>query len=259
MDQEGAQPVRRGGQLNLSSLLVVLWVFRRAKKGEDGDRPGIVSTNAKSKAVLDHAKRLADEDREDERAVTELRALASGKQRTLRQAERASRFAGYHHERARANLANRLLEAALARESAPPACSQRDRKRIDLVQAFKQLTKDEQWAHLASLQPALLELRDDAIAGCFGDLKARHDEAQEILKHATDAPGSQRVVLVSSFPPRTDEEMRRLVQTARGDKELMRRLKPLIGPTCGHEDLLLSSQSALDAAHSYLLRPPELP
>lgn len=257
MDQGGAQRVHRRGSLNLRSLLVVLWVFRRAKRGEDGDRPQIVSTNAKSKAVLDRAKQLADDDREDERAVAELRVLASNKRRTLRQSERASRFMGYHHERAQANLVNRLLKAALARESVLPAPSERDTKRIDVVQTFTQLTKDEQWAHLAGLQPALLELRDDALAGRFGDLKASHDEARKMLKNTADAPGSQRVVSFSSSdPPHTDEEMRRLRQFAHGQKELMSRLKPLIGPTCGHEDLLLSSQTALDAARSYLLRPP---
>lgn len=256
MDPGGPQRVHQKGQLNFPSLLVVLWVFRRAKRGEDGDRPQIVSTNAKSKAVLDRAKQLAGDNREDERAVTELRALASSKRRTLRQAERASRLVGYHHELTQANLANRLLKAALAREAVPPAPSQGDRERIDTVETFLQLKKDEQWAHLTNLQPALLELRADALAGCFGDLKARHDEAREVLKTATDGPGGQRVVSFSSSdPPRTEEEMRRLRQAAQGEQQLMRRLKPLIGPACGHEDLLLSSQRALDAAHSYLLRP----
>jgi len=201
--------------LNFPSLLVVLWIFRRAEKGTDRDRPEIVSTNAKSKAVLDCAKQLADEGREDQHAVAELRASASNRRRTLRQAERASRFMGSHHELSRANLANRLLKAALAREAVPSPPTVRDKARIEAVENFNRLARDQQWALLTQLQPALVELESDVRAGRFGEITTRD-----------------------------------------GRQEVMTQLRPLVGPSSGHDNQLLETQRALDIANAYLLRPP---
>lgn len=201
--------------MNFPSLLVVLWIFRRAEKGTDRDRPEIVSTNAKSKAVLDCAKQLADEGREDQHAVAELRASASNRRRTLRQAERASRFMGSHHELSRANLANRLLKAALAREAVPSPPTVRDKARIEAVENFNRLARDQQWALLTQLQPALVELESDVRAGRFGEITTRD-----------------------------------------GRQEVMTQLRPLVGPSSGHDNQLLETQRALDIANAYLLRPP---
>jgi hypothetical protein len=258
MNQEGAQPARRGGSLNLPSLLVVLWIFRRAEKGTDRDRPEIVSTNAKSKAVLNCAKQLADEGREDQPAVAELRASASNRRRTLRQAERASRFMGYHHELLRANLANRLLQAALAREAGPSPPTTRDKARIEVVENFNRLARDQQWALLTQLQPALLELESDVRAGRFGEVTTRD---YDFLKDRTSIEetadgGHRRVVTLSSSDPRpTEAEMQKLRQQGDGREELMTQLRPLVGPSSGDDNPLLESQRALDIANAFLLRP----
>jgi hypothetical protein len=259
MNQEGAQPVRRGGSLNLPSLLVVLWIFRRAEKGTDGDRPEIVSTNTKSKAALNRAKQLADEGREDKPAVAELRASASNRRRTLRQAERASRFMGYHHELSRANLANRLLKAALAREAVPSPPTDRDKARIEAVENFNRLARDQQWALLTQLQPALLELESDVRAGRFGEITTR-DYAflrDRTSIQETAGGGRRRVAtLTSSDPPPTEEQMQKLRRQGDGREELMTHLRALVGPSSGDENPLLESQRALDIANAYLLRPP---
>ncbi|HEX4435564.1 MAG TPA: hypothetical protein VH061_02095 [Solirubrobacteraceae bacterium] len=216
--------------MNFSSLLVLLWIFRRAERGQDPDRPDIVSTNRKSKAVLDRAKQLADEGREDVQAIFELRALAGNRRRNLRQAERASRFMGLHRELARANLTNRLLRAALRGDTVPAATTERDRKRIEAVEGFNAEGRVEQWAHLTRLQPGLLELAADVRAGRFGEITTRDG------------------------PPFTSEETQQLLNRASGLEELRSRLATLVGPSCAHEDLLLGSQRALAVANAHLLR-----
>ncbi|MGD0454947.1 MAG: hypothetical protein ABSB69_15240 [Solirubrobacteraceae bacterium] len=245
--------------MNFPSLLVVLWIFRRAEKGTDRDRPEIVSTNTKSKAVLNRAKQLADEGREDKPAVTELRASASNRRRTLRQAERASRFMGYHHELSRANLANRLLKAALAREAVPAPPTARDKARIEAVENFNRLARDQQWALLTQLQPALPELESDVRAGRFGEITTRdYDFLKDRASIQETADGERRrmVTLTSSDPPPTEHQMQKLRQQGDGRQELMTQLRPLVGPSSGDDNPLLESQRALDIANAYLLRPP---
>jgi hypothetical protein len=149
-----SKPSRRDRSLNLPSLLVLLWMFRRFR-GRDPNRPQITSLNPRSKAVLERAKQLAGEGREDARAVTELGALASGRRRTVRQAEKASRFMGYHRELRVPNLTNRLLKAAVAGERTPRAPTAADDERIAAIETFNELAKDEQWAFLVQTQPAL--------------------------------------------------------------------------------------------------------
>jgi hypothetical protein len=165
-----SKPSRRDHSLNVRSLLVVLWMFRRFR-GRDPDRPLIISLNPRSKAVLERAKQVAGEGREDERAVAALQALASGRRRALRQAEKASRSMGYHRELRAANLTNRLLKAAVAREQTPKAPTASDEERIASIETFKELAKDEQWAFLVQAQPALDELEADVRTGRFGELR----------------------------------------------------------------------------------------
>src|SRR5437660_883508 len=168
MGERGAVKTHLHSRLNLPSVRVVLWAFRRATKRQDRDRPEIVSLNAKSKPVLDHAQQLGRDGREDAQAVAELRALASNGRRTLRQAQRASRFGGYHHELRQANLAHRLLEAAVTRNPVA-AITPEDQKRLETVEAFDSLSLSEQWAGLTIRQPLLIELEADVQAGRAGE------------------------------------------------------------------------------------------
>ncbi|MFI4977392.1 MAG: hypothetical protein ACHQC8_01750 [Solirubrobacterales bacterium] len=259
MDKVGAQPGGRGGSLNLPSVLAVLWIFRRAEKDEDPDRPEIVSTNAKSGAVLDRAEQLAGEGREDERAVADLRATARNRRRTLRRAERASRFMGYHRELHRANLTNRLLKAAVAREALPSNPTAGDRERIEAVENFNRLDRDQQWAQLTQLRPALLAVETDVRSGRFRDITTRDDaflKDRTTIQETADGERRQVVTFSSSDPPLTEEETQKLRQQGDGLDELMTQLEPLVGPSCGDESPLLGSQHALDIANAYLLRSP---
>jgi hypothetical protein len=257
MGQEGAESSPRKGRLNLPSLLVVLWVFRRAEKDTDHDRPEIVSTNTRSKAVLDRANQLAGEGR-DERAVADVRASARNRRRTLRQAERASRFMGYHRELSRANLTNRLLKAAVAREALPSTPTAGDRERIEAVENFNRLDREQQWAQLTQLQPALLAVETDVRSGRFGDITT-HDDAflkdRTTIQETADGERRQVVTFSSADPPLTEEETQKLRQQGDGRDELTARLEPLVGPSCGDDSPLLGSQRALDIANAYLLRP----
>jgi hypothetical protein len=233
---------------------VILWIFRRAKKGEDQDRPQIVGTNARSKAVLDRAKQLAKEGRGDAQAVSELRAVAGGRRRSLRQAEQASRFNGYHHELAQANLTNRLLKAALARE-AVPLPSQEDAERIAALEALSTMSQSDQWAHLTRLQPALVEVDRDVRAGRFGDLGSRDDELVRGPTHEIPVGERRRAVNLSSSDPRpTDEQMGRIRRRGEALDKLRNRLLPLVGPASEQDDVLLACQRAQDIATAYLLR-----
>jgi len=237
------------------SLFVVLWAIRRAKRGEDQDRPQIVGTSAASAAVLDRAKQFASDDREDMQAVAELRALASDGQRTLRQAERASRYLGYHHEFFEANLTNRLLNAALARKPVQAVVT-RDAERIEIAEMFTRLSRSEQWSRLTQIEPALLDLEREVRDGHFGEMPiGNHGRDQSQIRNATSVnPQSVEIVRPAICRP-SDDDVRRLRERARVQTLLMRSLKRLVGPNCGQKDLLLTSQAAFDAARAYLLWP----
>src|SRR5438132_6363705 len=258
MGERGAVKIERRGRLNLPSLMVVAWVLRRAKKGQDRDRRQSIRLNAKSKPVLDHAQQLGRDGREDAQAVAELRALASNRRRTLRQAQRASRFGGYHHELRQANLAHRLLEAAVTRNPVA-AITPEDQKRIETVEAFDSLSLSEQWAGLTILQPLLIELEADVQAGRFGEIRQlpagvrRRGESTDSTSPAGE--GSRQVSLSSSDPPFTDEEIRQIGEHGRAHNELIERLQSLVGPDSAHGDLLLNSQRAFEVARFYLLHP----
>jgi hypothetical protein len=211
--------------------LTLLWIFRWAKRGQDRDRPHIVSTSAESQPVLERARELAAAGREDSEGVAALRALAGRSRRALRQAERASRLAGYHHERREANIANRLLKAAVADEPVQ-APGDGDVERIHVVEEFFALSRPEQWALLWEMQPRLRQLESDVDAGHFGD---------------PHAPLTTPI----------DEVDRAHVRASvRGMLKLTGELRRLVGPDSGSEDLLLGSESAFETARWHLVHRP---
>lgn len=247
------------GSLNLPSLLVMLWIIRRFKKRGDPDRPQIVSQSSQSKAVLKRARQLAGEGREDAPAVTELRALARGRGRTLRQAETASRFLGYHHERGQANLTNRLLKAAAEGEQIPAALTAGEEERIGAIEAFKDLSRTEQWAFLVDAEPALHKLETDVRGGRFGKVARSPDGLLRRGTRTHETVDGERVVKVtlsSSDPPPTPEESRLLEELEHAHTLLTNELERLVGPRSRQLDSVLASQQALDAAERHLRRPP---
>jgi hypothetical protein len=256
--ERGAVRTTLSQRLNLPSLAVVLWMLRRMAKGQNPDRPEIVSVNAASKPVLDRAKQLAGDGREDVGAVAELRTLARGKARTLRRAERASRFCGYHRERRRANLAYRLLRAAVA-DAPVAAVPPVDSERIEAVEAFWTLPWAERWTRLTALEPRLSDLEAEVEAGRFGEIRklpARVLALRERQRAASQA-GIAEVYVSSSDhePPPTEQEMRELREHGRRQRDLEMRLTALVGPDSAGKDSLLGSQSAFDLARGYLVNP----
>jgi hypothetical protein len=250
---------RGDGPRNLPSLLAVLWIIRRFKKRGDPDRPQIVSQSRQSKAVLERARQLAGEGREDAPAVTELRALARSRRKTLRQAERASRFLGYHQERRQANLTNRLLKAAVARAHTPTALTAGEEEHIAAIEAFKALSRTAQWAFLVEAEPALHNLETDVRGGRFGEVTRPPDG---LLRRGTrthetvDGERMVKVTLSSPDPPYTPEESRLLNELTRAHTLLTNELESLVGPRSRQLDPVLASQQALDTAERHLRRPP---
>ncbi len=256
MGQVRAVKVSSSGSLNLASLLAFLWILGRAKRRQDPDRPQIVSVDRKSEAVLERARQLVSNGREDPHAVAELRALARDRRRTLRNAEHASRMMGHHYELRQANLANRLLQAALSRKSTPQATSASDAKRIDEIEAFKQLTRPEQWARLVEAQPALIDLEADVRSGRFGHVSLPHDL---VRSHADTYETSESGTTASppSATPRqpfSAEQRMKLRQFAHAHAQLTSSLEPLVGPRSEQSDPALASQCALEAAERHLNR-----
>jgi hypothetical protein len=204
--------------------------------------------------VLDRAEELARAGREDAQAVAELRSLSVGRKTTLRQAERASRIGGYHHELAQANLTNRLLKAALARQTTPTTPSARDKERIEMLDGFTRLSRDEQWARLTRDQPALPKLQSEVDAGRFGDI-TNHDLLRvRTHTHDTGADEHTGELFSSPRPSSTDDEIRRFSEQNRGQIELRKELETLVGPSSKQNDLVISSQIALEAATAHLFR-----
>jgi hypothetical protein len=247
------------GSLNLPSLLAMLWIIRNVKKRGDPDRPQVVSESPRSKAVLERTKQLADDGREDASAISELRALAHGRRRTLRQAERASRFMGYHHELRQANLTNRLLKAAAAGEQRPTALTAGEEERIGAIETFRNLSRAEQWAFLVEAEPALHNLETDVRSGRFGKVTRPPDG---LLRRGTrthetvDGERMVKVTLSSSDPPPTPQESRLLKELAHAHMQLTNELQLLVGPRSRQLDPVLASQHALETAERHLRRPP---
>jgi hypothetical protein len=133
-------------------LGLIRWVARQ----EDPDRPTIIFTNEKSTAVLKRAEELALAGREDPHAVAELRALSRRRPRALRQALRASRSHGFHHERRDANRAYRLLDAAQRRAPVAAATAE-DQERIEAIETLMALDPVARWARFVALEPRLDE------------------------------------------------------------------------------------------------------
>lgn len=236
-------------RLRPGSFLALLLLFRAAQRRTDRDRPQIVSTNAAAASVLDRAKQLANDERQDIQAVEELISLANHKQRTLRQAEKASRFLGYHREAWHANLTNRLLKAALAGHPVPDVAPD-DRERIDTVEAFNRLPRAEQWDNLTRSQPRLLDLNGEINDGRFGEIRAIHGRSDRGAVGRVANTDSQ------SLPTRMpDNEIQGIRNAAQMHNRLVRQLRVVVGPYCDADDLLLTSQRAFDVARICLLDP----
>lgn len=233
-DQRPTQRGHLSGELNLRSLLVIGWIMRRLNKAEkrrDPGGPGVfVGLNSRAHAVHVRALELAAERRDDPAAVAELRALAKGKKRTVRQAERATRIAGRARERRRENLAQRLLEAAIGDRPVAPI-PQDALERVLLLEEFWALPPARRWTRLVSAQPALAEL--------------------EAWAHASRRRPRRSVDPDSVM---TDEDQAEQMEAARTRLELSNRLDSLVGPRAKSTDPFVSSTLARDVAFFHLMK-----
>lgn len=123
------------GGSRLGRLLAVVRpgpALRRGYRGQSDstdDAPTIVMLNDRSKALVELARELANEGRDDAGAVAELVTAANRHRRDLRMARRACQFNGRHHEMGVENLAYRLLDAAISGSPVEPASPLRSRLR----------------------------------------------------------------------------------------------------------------------------------
>jgi hypothetical protein len=216
----------------LPRLIKAGLALRKGFRGQDLDaeRPEFVMHDEKSRAILDLAQDLAADEREDDDAVAEIRKLAGRNQFALRLAALGARQWGQHREATIPNLAHRLLQAAITGK--PVAQLTRDeRERLQELDDFAELDRDEAWRTLVDREPRLRELDDEAKAGDFGGPLTRWDE---------------------TLPRLEQQQIAR--KRLEGMQRLNERVEPLLGPESGSEDTLLRTHIALEAARMHLLR-----
>jgi hypothetical protein len=153
----------------LPKLIRLGWALRKADKAQDleAEHPSLVMFDEHSSALIERARGLAGAEREDQAAVGELAALAKGRRRALRVAALGTRQHGAHLESSLENLAHRLLQAAIAGAAVEPLSGD-ERKRLEQIDAFTELPRQESWRVLTEREPRLAELEADAGAGRFG-------------------------------------------------------------------------------------------
>jgi hypothetical protein len=106
-----------------------------------------------------------------------------------------------------------------------------EQQRLDTLEDFWDADLEEQWTKLITAEPRLLDLASEARAGNFG--LSDRDAASWI-----------------NLP---EEERKQAAGDAlRHGNNLRHRLNQLVGPESGHNDIVLSSRAARDAAWSYL-------
>lgn len=233
---EQSQP-NQGIHLELSprrlpSLLRLGFILRRAHKRRDlnQEAPELVALNPTASDILTKAHLLADDEREDEAAVSELRTLSRGDTRALREAALGARQRGQHQESSWADLTHRFIQAAI-NKTPIVRLTRDDRNRLKSFDDFACIPLDAKWEALTNLEPRLLELVDEARAGQFGS----HIQQEEF--QALSADQQQKVTFS---------------QTS-GRKRLNDRLVSMIGPQSSAKTPLTQSRLAFNAARRYLL------
>lgn len=208
---------------------------RRAARDAEGnvdlnaETPENVGLDARSYAMLQHALDLAADEREDDEAVAELTHLADRRRRTLQVAALGARQRGEHRDYEVPNRAHRLLQAALTGRPVAPV-SESEQQRFDVLDAFTELERVEQWRELVEHEPRLADLERDAQAGHYAT--------------------TTRAVQIPTLAP--EQRAHAAAELLRVHNELDARLRPLVGPDSGNADILLGSQAAFDAACDYL-------
>jgi hypothetical protein len=205
----------------------------------EGDPRDFVVLNDHSRAIRDRARELSAEDREDDEAVRELSTMGRRHERDLKVAELAARERGAHLQSREANLAQRLLQAAVSGSHVRPV----DPEELELIErceAFGQLSNEEAFSALSQIEPELRTLETDAKEGRLG---RRH--TLELMR-AARLPHDQ-------LDEASREELRGYArESLQASEALKRRLDPLVGPDAQRGNLLLKTQLAYDTAEARL-------
>jgi hypothetical protein len=224
------------GARGLAALLLLFRYFSKQEQKADSESSGIVMLDDRASRVVHRARELAHEGREDQAAVAELSAVANGRRRALRRAERASRQGGMHRESRAFDRMHRLLKAAATGGALEPV-SPADAQLFDTLAQFfdRKRPFDEIWTDLVAREPLLLHVEKDVRAGRYGP--------------AYDAADYETTEV--------DDEQRRVRgERARLSLELMERLRKLLGPQAANADPVIRSRKARDFAYWHLDRLP---
>jgi hypothetical protein len=246
------------GTLNLRQGLLVLGLFKWMERRQDPDRPGSVPSGPKIEAVLKRAGELTRKNRQDRDAVSEVRASARNSKKTLKQAARASRFGGLHHELEDQNFVFRLIEAARTGNPVTEV-SEDERLRIDAVEAMMTLPRAERWALLCEREPALARVEQEVRSGAFGRLKSTTGHAPvETGRTSVGPDGREYRTVRSERGPSTEEWGQELREVGNNWLALRHRVALLLGPERKREgDVLLQTMRAQQAALQYLVNAAE--
>jgi hypothetical protein len=213
----------------LPGLLRLGFILRRAHIGQDLDQeaPGLVALNPPASEILAKAHMLAEDEREDLEAISELRALSRSDPRPLREAALGARQRGQHQESSWADLTHRLIQAAI-NNTPIIRLNDEDRNRLKSFDDFANMPMDAKWDTLTNLEPRLLELADDARAGKLGS-RTQQEELQT--------------------PSADQQQQAKMI----GRRHLNDCLVSVIGPQARTKDPLTQSRLAFNAARRYLL------
>jgi hypothetical protein len=216
---------------NARAMISAIRALRRSHREQDLDEesPAHVLLSGHASKILERAQELAGEDREDREAVGDLSDLAGRDQQALREAALGARQWGAHHDHRNANLAHRLLQAAI-NDRPVSVPTEPERERFALLDEFVDLPIDAAWDRLTSREPRLAGLEHEVRAGLFS---GKHG-ATEL--HALPQDEARRVAM--------DLQVKR--------RELNGRLRTLVGPESDQGDQLLGSFAASQVAVNYL-------
>jgi hypothetical protein len=200
---------------------------RQTDLGEES--PTRVVLRDRAADILERARVLAAENREDPDAVNDLLALSSRDRRALQEAALGARQWGAHKDHGDANRAHRLLQAAITGKPLAPSTT-RERERFAILDDFADLTTDDAWNQLTELEPRLADLEGEVRTGRF----SRGHAATEL--HALGR----------------DEARRAAVELRGARRDLNASIRVLVGPDSEQEDPLASSFIAFQVASDHL-------
>ena len=236
MANQPEPPLQRPGPIKfpitprtLPKLIRLGWAIRKAQRTQDLDAeiPATVLFDDRSTALLERARDLASDERDDREAVRDLQAMAKGHRRELQVAALGTRQWNAYRESSLENLAHRLLQAAISDTQVEPI-SDDDRDRLETIDTFAELPHDEQWRLLVEREPRLEEVDAEALAGQF--------RARDILA----LPQEERKAAAG--------------ENLRGMKRLADRLEPLVGLSATSADVILTTYVAGQVASEHLMR-----